>query len=155
MTVARRYILLQRIVWAQSAFCIALSLYCLFSSKKQFPLNLTVSEAPALDLSFLDGITNTPRRAVGAGAPTPPAPVAEGLGATAPTSPRRLPFRFDGYSVVDGFPCVVVDGKRVLREGATVHGRKIESISPLGVIVDGEWYDYTPKKEGSVNLHES
>lgn len=145
MKIAKRYVLLQRIVWFQSAFCVALALYTLVASKKQYPLNLTVAEAPSIDLSFLDFVTNQPRRAVSATA-LPPAPVAGG-NAVAAAPLRRFPFRFDCYSVVGGIPSVVVGGSRVLREGDVIHGRRIESISPLGVVVEGEWYDYNKRKD--------
>ena len=138
MKIARRYLLLQRIVWVQSLLCALLALYVLFSRKKSYPLTVTVNESTPIDLSFLDGITNriynTTQHT------SPPTPVVGGEG-VAPVLRTRLPFRFDRFCIVDGVPCVAV-GSRVLREGDTINGRKVESISPMGVIVDGDFYEY-------------
>lgn len=146
MTLARRYIILQRLVWLQSAFCIVLSLYVLFTHKKSFPLNVSINESPAVDLSFLDMVTNslpTARASLPAGTGAPVAP-SEDNGAR---PSKNFPFRFDGYCVIDGVSYASV-GNHVFRSGEYIHGQRIESISALGVVVDGTWYDYKSNSQG-------
>ena len=89
MKIARRYRILQRIVWAQSAFSILLSLYVLVSHKKVYPLNVSVNETPAIDLSFLDMVTNSAIRLDTPAAPSLGAPVASGAGAAAEDRVKR------------------------------------------------------------------
>lgn len=145
MKIARRYKILQRIVWAQSAFSLLLSLYVLVSHKKVYPLNVSVNESPAIDLSFLDFITNSVSRAEQPAAPSLGAPVASGAGsAAADDRVKRLPFSFDRFCVVSGVPCAAV-GKWVYRAGDKINGRVIDSVSALGVVVDGEFYSYSSR----------
>lgn len=144
MKIAKRYLLLQRIVWVQSLLTALLAIYVLVARKRAYPLNVTVNEVSPVDSSILDAVTNITRFAHTASA-TPSAPVTGGVVAGAVPQPEkvRYPFRFDHYCVVSGVACAAV-GNRVFREGDFLNGCKIESISPLGVIVDGFFYHYSP-----------
>lgn len=144
MKIARRYRILQRIVWAQSAFSILLSLYVLVSHKKVYPLNVSVNETPAIDFSFLDMVTNSSFRIDTSAVPSHGAPVASGAGTAPADRARRFPFLFDHFSVVSGVPCAVV-GKWVYRAGDKINGCVIDSVSALGVVVDGEFYTYASR----------
>ena len=142
MKIARRYVLLQRIVWVQSLLCACLALYVLFARKKAYPLNVTVNETSPLPPYLIEAVTNLTLRAPAASI-APPAPVVGGVeagGAPVPVK-VRFPFRFDRYCVVGGVGCAAV-GNRVIREGDVIHGQKVESITPLGVLVDGFFYNY-------------
>lgn len=150
MKLARRYVILQRIVWVQSLFCILLACYVMVARKKAYPLTVTVNESKPIDLRFLDGLTNSFFRS-SIHAPSTPAPVA---GVEVPPDGRvvvrdRLPFVFDSYCVISGIGYAVV-GSRVVGVGASINGRIVDSISPLGVVVDGFFYEYKNHNGGIV-----
>lgn len=145
MKIARRYRLLQKIVFAQGSFSVLLSLYVLVAHKKSYPLTVTVQESPALDLTFLDGITNAYQFAKVHPSSDLGAPVVSGSDENGVSPFKRFPFCFERYCVVDGEPCAVV-GKWIYRVGDKLNGCIIDSVSPLGVVVDGSFYSYSTKK---------
>lgn len=150
MKIARRYVILQRIVWVQSLFCILLAVYVMAARKKSYPLTVTVNESKPIDLRFLDGLTNSFFRTSHPAPPTP-APVvgveAQGGGSVVRD---RFPFVFDRYCVISGIGYAVV-GSRVVGVGANINGKTVDSISPLGVVVDGFFYGYKNHNGGIVN----